>query len=86
MYRVVPRLPARSSASGLYIQSSNLPLDYVSQFSEMYGIVENISSFDTHSEREYLDSKLGMNWQGMVKFSGLVNDRGADVDTLPYQC
>ena len=38
--------------SGSYIQSSNLPLDYVSQFSKMYGIVENISSFDTHSERE----------------------------------
>lgn len=33
-------------------QSSNLPLDYVSQFSKMYGIVENFSSFDSHSERE----------------------------------
>lgn len=56
MYRVVPGLPARISASGLYTLSSNVPLDDIPQFIEMYDIVENISSFDTHSEREYLNS------------------------------
>lgn len=55
MYRVVPCLPARLSASSLYIGVSNVPLDDVSQLIKMYGIVENISSFDTHSEREYLN-------------------------------
>ena len=86
MYRVVPRLPARSLACGLYMQSSNLPLDYVSQFSEMYGIVENISSSDTHSERECWNFWLGMNDKEWLSFQGYNNDRGADVNLLPYHC
>ena len=52
MYRVVPGLPAYNLAPNSYIRFRNVPLDDVPQFIKMYGIVENISSFDTHSERE----------------------------------